>query len=933
VLFELFMMLNAYLQTASAQSLYLFFHEIGGEGQQRYPLFCAEVSGAANSDTVTLRSVRNEFMLNTPAVNSFEFDNVLTTPRACLFEEATQSLFPIEQFLQAKYSVPDPFLLGHGFTPMVKEKLPDIRFRVALQAVGEEDRRILDYSGLLTNLDEGAGRKFIDMVGQYVGGNVKDTTDDVAKTYGERYPHKSVDRLVHPAIQIPLPLNEPQKRILLAAENPANRVIVVDGPPGTGKSHTITALIYQATLNGKSVLVTSHKQQALDVIDSALTEQFKSVHPNAKPSVLRLTSPVAGGSRTLNDLQNTLSNPVIAAANQRHLAGNPDAVSKDRERLLGQIDASNNAFWGTADSYPEFVGGTFELAMLHETMFGSGADAEAVVVPRLDPAHVPDAGCLAKAAPALAAAQAKVPLAALVFLSERRHEMPELLKRCDRMHGARGALDPSLLSLTAPVPEQVASFAGLLDELATVCKDDQPLPCVNGDPVTVSSKDCCSLDGIKSYADLCTVVAALQAISVHERKFLGRLRRDPRVDRLRQDLQERFAPVSSVLEASSATDVAPTYAAAKERIDAACARVPWLRPDYLVSGFETLPPASLGDRLRGIASLQYHGMVSLLAGILGRSVNQTPLREVRAKVAALRQLKDCCAMADGLEEVARAAGIDGGDLPALYNFIMASAKLLTALAHSEVASLADLCRAYAPVLTAAGATPDDLRSFGGFADATGKTAQAIRYMELHSRLSRHPDQRPPSRQLIETFFDKTDKLLDIQMDARFKGLQNHSMDVARIVTAVLSGLRISENEARVLFSCLTCVIAEPSMVSRHLPMVADLVDYLIIDEASQVSIADSISLMLRAKQVIVFGDELQYGAVAAMNVSERYAAQYFKDILRDYALDMNQALSDKERDEIARDASRNPDEENEQSSPCGSGRSACARPRCRSHGP
>lgn len=272
-------------------------------------------------------------------------------------------------------------------------------------------------------------------------------------------------------------------------------------------------------------------------------------------------------------------------------------------------------------------------------------------------------------------------------------------------------------------------------------------------------------------------------------------------------------------------------------------------------------------------------------------------------------------MADGLAPVAQAAGIGIGDLPALYAFITASASLLQDLAVGDLDLLSDLFRVYAPVLSAVGVVPDDLRSLGMFSSAAGKTAQAVRYMELHAKLSRHPDMRAPSRQSIDAFYAKTHKLLDHFMDGRFKGFQNFSGDVQRIIIAMMSGRRISEEEARILFGNLTCVIAEPGQISRHLPMAADLVDYLIIDEASQVSIADSISLMLRAKQVIVFGDELQYGAVAALNVSERYAAQYFKDILRDYALDMNQALSDQERDDIAREASRNPSEEDEQSSP------------------
>ena len=89
------------------------------------------------------------------------------------------------------------------------------------------------------------------------------------------YPRKSAERIVPQRLTIPLSLNEKQKRILTAVENGKNEIIVVDGPPGTGKSYTICAIVYLANQLGKSVVITSHKKQALDVIDHALTDQFK----------------------------------------------------------------------------------------------------------------------------------------------------------------------------------------------------------------------------------------------------------------------------------------------------------------------------------------------------------------------------------------------------------------------------------------------------------------------------------------------------------------------------------------------------------------------------------------------------------------------------------------------------------------------------------
>ena len=90
---------------------------------------------------------------------------------------------------------------------------------------------------------------------------------------------------------------------------------------------------------------------------------------------------------------------------------------------------------------------------------------------------------------------------------------------------------------------------------------------------------------------------------------------------------------------------------------------------------------------------------------------------------------------------------------------------------------------------------------------------------------------------------------------------------------------------------------------------------MIIDEASQVSIAESISLVLRSKQVIIFGDEYQYGAVAAFNVNSSYSKQYFNDILTSYSHDYNVQISDQEIEEISEEVSREEDPDEQEIQP------------------
>jgi hypothetical protein len=55
----------------------------------------------------------------------------------------------------------------------------------------------------------------------------------------------------------PVPLNEEQRKILAALHRESCRFLAIEGPPGCGKSHTIVAIVFEAILTGRNVLVLS----------------------------------------------------------------------------------------------------------------------------------------------------------------------------------------------------------------------------------------------------------------------------------------------------------------------------------------------------------------------------------------------------------------------------------------------------------------------------------------------------------------------------------------------------------------------------------------------------------------------------------------------------------------------------------------------------
>jgi len=83
-------------------------------------------------------------------------------------------------------------------------------------------------------------------------------------------PIKQLKDLKDFAAITPLSLSDSQENVLKSLEN--NHFVAVYGPPGTGKSQTIVNLVSHLISNGKTVLVASRMDKAVDVVAERLNE-------------------------------------------------------------------------------------------------------------------------------------------------------------------------------------------------------------------------------------------------------------------------------------------------------------------------------------------------------------------------------------------------------------------------------------------------------------------------------------------------------------------------------------------------------------------------------------------------------------------------------------------------------------------------------------
>lgn len=805
VLYDLFLNLHSYQAFSTLGTFYIFFHTIS-RANDAFPLYFIEADMRLSNTEIIITFPRNLLLLNVPAINYFKFDRVLTTPRAASIEQAGAHLGAMEVFLQSQYGINQSFILESQFKEVIhnEDNFPAISGRIGFQIVSNEDKRLLDYSEIMTNLETGGNSQFGAFIDGYISGTVPNHQEEVDRRFQENYPITSAKRYMADG---PIPLNNSQKRILLALENAKNKIIVVDGPPGTGKSHTIAALAYKANEDGKTVVVTSHKKEALDVIDRMMTDKFKSLHPQAKPSIVRMDTETGSA----NNFSNTLTSAVISGATERTLEYNDKAITEDSEKVAKHLENILQARIKSAEQESQRLADQVAFSQVNEKL--KQVDTIAGLLDatlRLD--NKIDIESLEKFIN-LATEEifATTSLAEYEFIVSRKHELHKFIEACEHINTAPAEILSVDTSLQAIAPD----LAILIRELGSMFKKESLV------------KKLCLKDSS----------AGLMA------KITGQANG-------KEEMEQAIKKTMSLQFASPLAQVAK------------------------IIGVES-DQATVGDLLSGLE---------------------------RAEAAiALRKYKIW------IEEYQK---LDGNAKLSISEMFAEVQKYQTALDKFNIETLESiktLFAHYGVILEALGITADQIPTIGRLKQGSETEKLVFQWIILHARLSQSSTLADDFTADAKEYSRLRQKELEHKNDLRLKALNQYLGVMQQLKISFDGGKRFTAEQAKILLDGISVVIAEPATLSKHFPMQEDLIDVLIIDEASQVSIADSISLILRAKQVVIFGDEYQYGAVSAVNVSTKYSASYFTEIVNAYADDYKVSVSDSAKkalvDEVARDVS------------------------------
>lgn len=280
-------------QILEGQELYLYFYDVTFK-DNRYPLFYLPIELVKNREKKGQEIIEwfdiefgSQVLINKAAIQ-FIVQNVgeLVETRKAPVSVARRHLylgdFNIPAEMQSLLNELSAYLdvepLKVNFQQPQKSKNPHValanNFYIAI--CDKSDESLLnDYEELMELLLKDGSSLLAGLFSKLANDFIFENPKVVDHELEDEYGGKEVSEKL--CYRSPIPLNQEQQKILMALKDPKVKTVVIEGPPGTGKSHTITAIIFNALLEHKSILLTSDKKEALDVVEDKIASALDKI--------------------------------------------------------------------------------------------------------------------------------------------------------------------------------------------------------------------------------------------------------------------------------------------------------------------------------------------------------------------------------------------------------------------------------------------------------------------------------------------------------------------------------------------------------------------------------------------------------------------------------------------------------------------------------
>ena len=681
-------------------------------------------------------------------------------------------------------------------------------------------------------------------------------------------PYVDLDEL---AAELPAPADASQLRAI--AEATAGRTFVLEGPPGTGKSQTITNLLTRAVAEGKRVLFVAEKRAALDVVARRLD--------SVGMGMFALDLHDKGSRASMVRAQIRLALEHAVSVDEQGLAADGESLRSARRMLARYADrlhAENAVGLSLYSARTSQLASGTEVDPLPVPMpFVANAPADVLRSVRVELALLPDIADLTRPSPRHPWAFVDSPdidlpatRAAAAEVDEAVREaqaVPELAGVLRRARTA-GDLDALAHVLSGPqigldvIDETFGAFwtaatSAVLGELAAFTAFRHP-------GLDVCAPEVLALPLAEIYVAAQTAAAS---------SWWGRRRRliavrDHLEPYLRPEATVRPKDVPAVVEnlwrVQTAVQAIASRAGSISGLAVPEGWNPFLDGELLARQVQWLRQA--GAAVDGSTTFHVQLRKLIVAGLPSGPAAAAAVTRLRDAVTQL-----IAAGRTSSDQLAAWAGDDG----IVFRWsmtrpergvdsLMSLRRWVTFLDTLEPLRFAGLFDARALLLTGAIKADDAVRALDhGLATASvterldaagldmfdaGAHEKAIRRFTRASRSVReHLTTALPAKVLSTRPFDAASGSGQVGALQRELAKQRRGLGVRQLLAQY----------GELITQVMPCVLVSPDSVARFFPAVSGLFDLVVFDEASQIRVADAVGALGRARAAVVVGDSKQ----------------------------------------------------------------------------
>ncbi|ULN42475.1 DUF3320 domain-containing protein [Mycolicibacterium crocinum] len=669
---------------------------------------------------------------------------------------------------------------------------------------------------------------------------------------------------------VPVPADASQLRAV--ADAVGGRTFVLEGPPGTGKSQTITNLLAHAMATGRRVLFVAEKRAALDVVKKRLEnvglgELSLDIHDKAaRPAAVRAQIKHALELRLSHDADLLKTKLQVAESSRHSLARYADRLHEQNAVGQSLYTARSSELAADQDVTPLAVPRSL-VTNSDPTVFDAVARALRTLPEKVDDARPrPDhPWAFIDRVPPTGLDPARIHAAAVTFdnalaeLQARGIALDVLTK-----YGSPGDVD-AWSRLTAEPCYPLAAVDGLhtpqgqahltgIEQVMAHLRQARPEWLSTVTPAVVD-------------LDVPAIHAA--AVAADESGFFGRKKRrravvaqltdvlavDPAavdlktLSKLTEQLQQSHAVVADLRQRVSALPIlvferpwnpfvdadaahlAATVAAVRRIGQVLSAQPTHPRVADLRTFYTSHPTGAFGPVLQSWSTAW-----TQLAQTTGADILRDGFIAQWWAGRAARKLESAATIERWVALLQHVEPLVSADMP------HARAQILAGKVVAEDASLAfDRGVAAASIaerLDASGLSEFDVTAHG----------KAIQRFTTSSSAIRDELRRSIPAGLL------ADRKFDAYTESGQVGLLKRQLDRKR---GGMSVRALMDNFGELITQILPCTLMSPDSVARFFPARPDIFDIVVFDEASQIRVADAIGAMGRAKAVVVVGDSKQ----------------------------------------------------------------------------